>query len=110
MHAVARLCLHPLVSNIQVSWTKMGPAGAAIVLQAGANDLGGTLMNEHISRAAGASHGQEMTPEGMRALVEALQPDADGAQRTTWQRTTLYACADEERARAADSAPALRPI
>ena len=47
-----------------------------MALQAGANDLGGTLMNEHISRAAGASHGQEMNPAGMRALVAALPPDA----------------------------------
>ncbi len=109
VHAVARLCLHPLITNIQVSWTKMGPEGAAIVLQAGANDLGGTLMNEHISRAAGASHGQEMTPEGMRALVESLPPDPEGA-RHVWHRTTLYAQADEERSRASKSAPALRPI
>ena len=110
VHAAARLCLSPLITNIQVSWTKMGPAGCTMALQAGANDLGGTLMNEHISRAAGASHGQEMNPEGMRALVAALPPDAGGARRTTWQRTTTYAAADEERARAADSAPALQPI
>ena len=56
------------------------------------------------------SHGQEMTPEGMRALVAALPPDAGGARRTTWQRTTTYAAADEERARAADCAPALLPL
>ena len=66
-------------------------------------------MNEHISRAAGASHGQEMTPEGMRALVESLPPDPEGA-RHVWHRTTLYAQADEERSRASKSAPALRPI
>ncbi len=65
MHAVARLVLHPLVANIQTSWVKMGPQGAAACLAAGANDLGGTLMNESITRAAGAVHGQEMPPEAM---------------------------------------------
>ena len=54
MHAVARLVLHPLIPNIQTSWVKMGPDGAAACLKAGANDLGGTLMNESITRAAGA--------------------------------------------------------
>ena len=64
MHSVARLVLHPAITNIQTSWVKMGPAGAAICLQAGANDLGGTLMNESISRAAGTQHGQEFPPGG----------------------------------------------
>ncbi|MGH7048579.1 MAG: 5-amino-6-(D-ribitylamino)uracil--L-tyrosine 4-hydroxyphenyl transferase CofH, partial [Stellaceae bacterium] len=59
MHAVARLALHPLITNIQTSWVKMGSGGAAFCLGAGANDLGGTLMNESITRAAGAVHGQE---------------------------------------------------
>ncbi len=59
MHAVARLALHPLMTNIQTSWVKMGPHGAAAALDAGANDLGGTLMDESITRAAGAVHGQE---------------------------------------------------
>src|SRR5207302_1339204 len=53
MHSIGRLALHPLISNIQTSWVKMGPAGAAVCLKSGANDLGGTLMNESISRAAG---------------------------------------------------------
>ena len=110
VHAVARLGLFPLVPNVQVSWTKMGPEGAALALRAGANDLGGTLMNEHISRAAGASHGQEMDPDGMRALVARLPPDADGARRFTWQRTTTYGVAERERVVAADNAPALTPI
>ena len=65
MHAVARLALHPLITNIQTSWVKMGPDGAALCLNAGANDLGGTLMNESISRAAGTQHGQEFPPEAM---------------------------------------------
>src|SRR6266849_1510594 len=83
MHAVARLALHPLIPNIQTSWVKMGPQGAAACLQAGANDLGGTLMNESISRAAGTEHGQELAPERMDALIASLG-------RTPRQRTTLY--------------------
>jgi FO synthase len=83
MHAVARLALHPLIPNIQASWVKMGPDGAKECLRAGANDLGGTLMNESISRAAGASHGQEMTPAMMEELIHAVG-------RTPRQRTTLY--------------------
>src|SRR5262249_50660455 len=58
VHAVARLTLHPWITNIQASWTKLGERGAGLALAAGANDLGGTLMNESISRAAGAEHGQ----------------------------------------------------
>ena len=84
MHAVARLVLHPLVSNIQVSWVKMGPAGAKACLDAGANDLGGTLMDETISRAAGASHGREMKPSALEALIVS-------AGRQPRLRTTLYA-------------------
>src|SRR6185503_8830049 len=83
MHAVARLALNPLIPNIQASWVKMGPAGVRACLNAGVNDLGGTLMNESISRAAGASHGQEMTADMMEALIRS-------ADRTPRQRTTLY--------------------
>jgi FO synthase len=83
MHAVARLALHPWIQNIQVSWVKAGPAGVAEALRAGVNDLGGTLMNESISRAAGAGWGQEMPPERMEALIR-----SEG--RTPRQRTTLY--------------------
>src|SRR6266849_2078407 len=83
MHAVARLALHPLIPNIQTSWVKMGPQGAAACLEAGANDLGGTLMNESITRAAGTEHGQELAPERMDALIASLG-------RTPRQRTTLY--------------------
>ena len=83
MHAVARLALHPHLRNIQVSWTKMGREGALTCLEAGANDLGGTLMNESISRAAGASHGQEMTPPEMEALIIA-------AGRKPMQRANTY--------------------
>ena len=84
MHAVARLVLHPLIPNIQASWVKMGPEGVKACLHAGVNDLGGTLMNESISRAAGASHGQEMAPAMMEDLIRA-------AGRTPRRRTTLYA-------------------
>jgi FO synthase len=83
MHAVARLALNPLVSNIQTSWVKMGPSGVESCLNAGANDLGGTLMNESITRAAGASHGQEITALEMNKLISACG-------RSPRQRTTLY--------------------
>jgi FO synthase len=83
MHAVGRIAYAGTIDNIQVSWVKMGRAGARQVLQAGANDLGGTLMDENISRAAGASHGQEMTEATFREWVEPLG-------RTLEQRTTLY--------------------
>ncbi|CAM9121938.1 unnamed protein product [Phaeothamnion confervicola] len=83
MHAVARLALHPHITNIQASWVKMGPKGVAACLQAGANDVGGTLMNETITRAAGAEHGQEMPPQEMEALIK-------GAARIPQQRSTIY--------------------
>jgi FO synthase len=83
MHAVARLVLHPHLTNIQTSWVKMGSAGAAACLQAGANDLGGTLMNESITRAAGAMHGQEVSAAELEALIR-------GRGRTPRQRSTLY--------------------
>jgi FO synthase len=102
MHAVARLALHPLIPNIQTSWVKMGPAGAAACLEAGANDLGGTLMNESITRAAGAAHGQEMPPAAMEALIRSIG-------RTPWQRTTLYKAAPPERVGVSFSAPPLSP-
>jgi FO synthase len=83
VHAAARLALHPWITNVQASWVKLGLAGAQAALLAGANDLGGTLMNESISRAAGAEHGQELPPERMEAAICALG-------RTPRQRTTLY--------------------
>ncbi len=84
MHAVGRLVLHPHVANIQASWVKMGPEGAVACLAAGCNDLGGTLMNESITRAAGAAHGEEMPPEAMEKLIRETG-------RPARQRTTLYA-------------------
>jgi len=83
VHAVARLALHPHITNIQTSWVKMGADGAALCLEAGANDLGGTLMNESITRAAGGVNGQEFGAERMAAL-------ARGIGRSLCQRTTLY--------------------
>lgn len=83
MHAIARIVLHPLIPNIQVSWVKMGPEGAAAILNAGANDMGGTLMDESITRAAGGVNGQEFGPTQMRALAASVG-------RPVRQRTTLY--------------------
>jgi FO synthase len=100
MHAVARLALHPVIPNIQASWVKLGPEGAAACLDAGCNDMGGTLMNESISRAAGASFGQEMPPENMEALIRSLG-------RTPRQRTTLYRDPPAERIAASFGAAAL---
>ncbi len=90
MHAVARLALHPYITNIQTSWTKMGINGARACLQAGANDLGGTLMNESISRAAGSIHGQELSPRRIEQVVNSLQ-------RIPQQRTTLYGTVSDDR-------------
>jgi FO synthase len=103
MHAVARLVLHPYVRNIQASWVKLGPHWAQEVLRAGANDLGGTLMNESISRAAGAAHGQELAPADMEALIRELG-------RVPQQRTTLYARASAERHASACAAEPLAAI
>ncbi|UMY16327.1 5-amino-6-(D-ribitylamino)uracil--L-tyrosine 4-hydroxyphenyl transferase CofH [Methylobacterium organophilum] len=103
MHAVARLALHPLVPNIQASWVKLGAEGVAQALRSGVNDLGGTLMNETISRSAGAAHGQEMTPAAMEALIRRCG-------RVPVQRTTLYGLASEERSRAAAAAPFLTDV
>jgi FO synthase len=100
MHAVGRLALHGLVANIQTSWVKMGEDGAAACLAAGANDLGGTLMNESITRAAGALHGQEMPPEAMERVIRSLG-------RRPVQRTTLYSAAPAERVAASFGAAAL---
>jgi len=83
MHAIARLALHPLIPNIQASWVKMGPEGLALCLNAGANDMGGTLMNESITRAAGGVNGQQFDAQQMQALARSIG-------RPARQRTTLY--------------------
>jgi FO synthase len=103
MHSVARLALHPAIPNIQTSWVKMGPAGAAICLDSGANDLGGTLMNESISRAAGTQHGQEFPPDAMEALIRSIG-------REPQQRDTLYRPVPEDRRAASFVAEELAPI
>jgi FO synthase len=104
VHAVARLALHPEITNIQASWVKLGPEGTRQALAAGVNDLGGTLMNESISRSAGAAFGQELPPERMEELIRA-------ADRVPRQRTTLYADAPEERVRASfGAAPLAEPL
>jgi FO synthase len=100
VHAVARLALHPWITNVQASWVKLGPDGARAALAAGCNDLGGTLMNESISRAAGAAYGQEFPPEAMEALIRS-------AGRVPRQRTTLYGDPPAERTRASFGAPPL---
>ena len=84
IHAVARLVLDPVITNIQASWVKMGPDGAALCLEAGCNDMGGVLMDESITRAAGAVHGQQLHAADMDRLIHA-------ASRIPRQRSTLYA-------------------
>ncbi len=103
MHAVARLALHPLIPNIQVSWVKLGAAAASLCLQGGANDLGGTLMNESSSRAAGNEHGEELPPARMDALIA-------GIGRKAGQRNTLYGPADPDQCSRSYDAPVLAPI
>ena len=87
MHAVGRIAYRGWIDNVQASWVKCGLPGATQLLQAGCNDLGGTLMDENISRAAGASHGQEVDDVDFRAIVEPLG-------RKLAQRTTLYGRVD----------------
>ncbi len=103
MHAVARLALHPHITNIQVSWVKMGVEGVKACLSAGVNDMGGTLMNESISRAAGAAFGQELPPEEMERTIRFMN-------RNPRQRTTQYEAAPEERQIASFNASELAPI
>jgi FO synthase len=99
MHAVARVVFHGLIDNIQASWVKMGREGIAACLQAGVNDLGGTLMNESITRAAGSGHGQEWEPRLLEAQIRA-------AGRQPRMRTTLYAeVSAEQRAKALTANP-----
>ena len=103
MHAVARLALHPHITNIQVSWVKMGVEGVKACLSAGVNDMGGTLMNESISRAAGAAFGQELPPEEMERTIRFMN-------RNPRQRTTQYEASPEERQIASFNAAELAPI
>ena len=100
MHSVGRIAFHGLIDNVQVSWVKIGIEGARQILMAGANDLGGTLMDENISRAAGAQHGQGLVGDDFRRLTKPLG-------RNLRQRTTSYAAADGKPA--VISGPTLTP-
>lgn len=105
--AMARILLHPHIPNIQTSWVKLGQEGAAEMLRSGANDLGGTLMEETISRMAGSSYGSYRSVEDLTAIAEA-------AGRPAKPRTTLYGEVPEERRRAARASdghlPELLPL
>ena len=104
VHAVARLALHPWITNVQASWVKLGPDGVRQALSSGVNDLGGTLMNESISRAAGSEWGQELPPEEMEALIRSCG-------RVPRQRTTTYGAPRDERVRASFvAAPLAEPL
>ena len=89
MHAVGRIAYHGSIPNIQASWVKLGARGARQLLRAGVNDLGGTLMDENISRAAGASHGQGISESQFREVVEPLG-------RNLVERTTVYGRIDSQ--------------
>ncbi|MEW2174842.1 bifunctional FO biosynthesis protein CofGH [Streptomyces sp. NPDC005406] len=105
--AMARLLLHPHITNIQTSWVKLGTEGAAEMLRSGANDLGGTLMEETISRMAGSSYGSYKSVQDLIAVAEA-------AGRPAKPRTTLYGEVPEERVTAAAASdghlPELLPV
>ncbi|WP_199550925.1 bifunctional FO biosynthesis protein CofGH [Streptomyces sp. N35] len=105
--AMARLLLHPYIPNIQTSWVKLGTEGAAEMLRSGANDLGGTLMEETISRMAGSSYGSYRSVKDLIAI-------ASEADRPSRPRTTLYGEVPEERVRAAEASdghlPELLPV
>lgn len=103
MHAVARLVFHGLIDNIQASWVKMGAAGVAACLDAGVNDLGGSLMNESITRAAGSGHGQEWAPAHMEQQIRA-------AGRQPRMRSTLYKDVSTERREASFNAAPLTEV
>ncbi len=103
MHSVARLVFHGYIDNIQTSWVKMGHEGVKACLNAGCNDLGGTLMNESISRAAGTLHGQETSSEEMRRIIRTLN-------RNPRQRSTVYGEVSKEREHAGINAAELTDI
>ncbi len=103
MHAIARLVLSPHIHNIQASWVKLGNEGVKACLSAGVNDLGGTLMNESITRAAGATHGQENAPENLDAMIQ-------NAGRQPQHRSTLYGAVDEAHIARSYGAAELLPL
>ncbi len=81
--AISRLFLRPWITNIQISWVKMGKKLGQVALMSGANDFGGTLMEESISQAAGSEHGDQIEPEEIERLIREIG-------RTPWERTTTY--------------------
>ena len=103
MHAIARISLYPYINNIQTSWVKLGEEGAKVALKAGANDLGGTLMNESITRSAGAAHGEELGVARLEAIIHDIG-------RVPRLRNTLYETLPAEREMAARNAKPLSDI
>lgn len=103
MHAAARLALNGVINNIQASWVKMGEAGISAALASGVNDLGGTLMNESISRAAGSQFGEELPPLRMEALIR-------DSGRSPAQRTTLYGRPSKTQTESSFTAKVLAPV
>ncbi|WP_083519292.1 5-amino-6-(D-ribitylamino)uracil--L-tyrosine 4-hydroxyphenyl transferase CofH [Bradyrhizobium jicamae] len=103
MHAIGRLVFHGMISNIQASWVKLGENGIRACLDAGVNDLGGTLMDETISRSAGAQHGHEMPPKQVEELIRDMA-------RLPRQRTTVYGDVADDRYVASLNPPELKPI
>jgi FO synthase len=103
MHAVARLALHGQIDHIQASWVKLGDDGVRVALEAGCDDVGGTLMNETITRAAGATHGEGKTPQELEALI--LK-----AGRQPRQRSTDYGDVSSERQQAGRHAAPLAAV
>jgi FO synthase subunit 2 len=95
MHAIARIMLNNWIPNIQASWVKEGPRMSQLLLTAGVNDLGGTLINESISTAAGAQHGQLMRPSEFRQMIR--QVGRIPAERyTTYQTRRVFSDTDQE--------------
>ncbi len=103
MHTIARIVFNDLIDNIQTSWVKMGQQGVLACLNAGANDIGGTLMNESITRAAGADHGQEWSPVEMESALKQMD-------RNPRMRTTAYGDATVSRKKIAFDPPVLEQI
>ena len=103
MHSISRIAFEKLINNIQTSWVKMGQDGVRACLNAGANDIGGTLMNESITRAAGADHGQEWHPSDMEETISEMG-------RAPKMRTTNYETAPQKMKKLAFKASTLKQI
>ena len=103
MHSISRIAFEGLINNIQTSWVKMGPDGVRACLNAGANDIGGTLMNESITRAAGADHGQEWHPADLEEAILTME-------RNPKMRTTNYESAPQKMKELALKASTLKQV